>query len=143
QYSMLKDYKDALQDQMSLIKATTNSTVSGEMATKIVNLLDTLNEKKQEYEDEVYECNMTLIEEIRTYYAKKKNTYLAHIVAAFTEKYKNAKELKFDGYSQANFISSIQKATPFFGGDVTFTHIIDGLSRFLAQRIKDELTVYA
>lgn len=143
QSSVFIDYQSALQKQISLSRAFTNSTVSGEAANKIEANLDTLNKKKKLYDDEVYDCNLALLEQIHTYFESKKNTYLSHITEAFKQKYVNAKALKFDGYSQANYTSSIQKANPFFGGDVTFTHIIDGLSRFLAQRIKDELTAYA
>lgn len=71
------------------------------------------------------------------------NPYLLEIVCLFIEKYKVLDANQMDYLAQNNYQSSIQKSLPFIGGDLAFETIIDGLSRFLAKRIKEELTLHA
>lgn len=145
--SSLKSYQDALINYNQLTKLSQNFTIGGEKANAIFETLKesnkTLNEKKIIYDDEVYRYNIESLERLKGYFSLNGNGYLSHISALFTLKYTEVKNLSFDTYAQTNYTTSIQKALPFFGGDLAFSQAIDGLSRFLAQRIKDELTTYA
>ncbi len=73
---------------------------------------------------------------------KSGNLYLEEVIKVFKEKYDALNKSSIDGYSEINYQSSIQKSLPFLGGDLAFETVIDGLSRFLANRIKEELTTY-
>ncbi|PKV51899.1 hypothetical protein ATE84_3999 [Aquimarina sp. MAR_2010_214] len=79
---------------------------------------------------------------IGLYSSYNQNTYLKHIIEIFIKKYNYLQNSKTDVYSEVNYQSSIQKSLPFLGGDLSFETVIDGLSRFLAKRIKEELTTY-
>lgn len=70
------------------------------------------------------------------------NQYLKHIITKFIEKYNSLKTNSIDYESKSNQSAAIQKSIPFLGGDVGFEMVIDGLSKFLAKRIKEELTTY-
>jgi hypothetical protein len=72
---------------------------------------------------------------------KDKNEYLYYITGQFCNKYEALNNFQEDQYAEASQESSVQKALPFIGGDLAFEVIIDGLSKFLAERIKEELTV--
>lgn len=76
------------------------------------------------------------------YTSYNKNPYVKHIIELFVKKYNYLQNSKTDIYSEVNYQSSIQKSLPFLGGDLAFETVIDGLSRFLAERIKEELTTY-
>lgn len=71
------------------------------------------------------------------------NVFLSDNIALFITKYNNAVNGAPDVYAVSNYNSSLQKSIPFLGGSMGFETYIDGLARFLAERIKDELTVYA
>lgn len=73
----------------------------------------------------------------------KQNPYLKEVLVKFKEKYELLAQSKTDYFATQNSYSSIQKSIPFLGGDMAFETIIDGLSRFLAKRIKEELTIHA
>lgn len=70
------------------------------------------------------------------------NEYIVEVLKKFKLKYSNLCEQKLDNYAITNSSLSIQKSLPFTGGDLLVDGI-DGLSRFLAKRIKEELTLNA
>jgi len=74
---------------------------------------------------------------------KNANAFLEKNVLLFIDKYQHIAKGRPDGLAVSNYNSSLQKGIPFLGGSMGFETYIDGLSRFIAQRIKDELTVYA
>ncbi|WP_285009831.1 hypothetical protein [Pedobacter faecalis] len=71
------------------------------------------------------------------------NVFISNNIEKFIKKYNNVVDGLPDPYAAANFNSSLQKSIPFLGGSMGFETYIDGLARFMAQRIKDELTTYA
>lgn len=73
----------------------------------------------------------------------KQNPYLKVILEKFKIKYDLLAQSKTDYFAIQNSYASIQKSIPFLGGDMAFETVIDGLSRFLAKRIKEELTIHA
>lgn len=72
-------------------------------------------------------------------YKSGSNEYLATIVCLFASKYSQLKN-GTDGFASSNYTVAITKSIPFIGGELAFETVIDGLSRFLAKRIKEELT---
>lgn len=107
----------------------------------LIKLQTDLKNKKDEY----YKLKNT---EDRNEFTKLEsgfvdNGYLLGIISLFKTKYKNLYENNIDVNAEKNTYASIQKSIPFIGGDLSFETIIDGLSRFLAKRIKEELTIHA
>lgn len=81
------------------------------------------------------------LESLETAYLNE-NRYVAEVIKLFIEKYKSLDGNGVDKFAAANSTSSVQKSIPFIGGDLAFDVVIDGLGRFLAKRIKEELTNY-
>lgn len=69
------------------------------------------------------------------------NLYLDTIVKLFHQKYKNLQKSSFDQSAQVGFVGSVDKGIPLLGSG-GFDMAIQGLSKFLAGRIKEELTTY-
>lgn len=76
-------------------------------------------------------------------YASGDNLFISGMIKVFSEKYNDLGTNSVDPYAVANPNTSLQKSLPFLGGDLSFTTFVDGLSKFLAKRIKEELTTYA
>lgn len=71
-----------------------------------------------------------------------KNNFLEDAVDLFIVKFTSLKNNTMDLRATSNTVSTVQKSIPFIGGALTFETVIDGLGRFLAKRIKEELTTY-
>ncbi|WP_123955263.1 hypothetical protein [Flavobacterium cheongpyeongense] len=144
----LSAYQDAIYAYNNFNKASqgvtfSNSTLGQNPGFTALNDASTiLTKTKTDFDNQKYIHNITALYAIRNHF-EITNSYLSHITYLFIQKFNNAKSLNFDNFAETNYTSSIQKASPFFGGDLAFSEAIDGLSRFLAQRIKDELTTYA
>ena len=71
------------------------------------------------------------------------NDYLREVIDALIKKYDSLKSSSgqtLDPYALSGGDASIAKGLPLIGGvDLTFTQAIDGLARFLAKRLKQEL----
>lgn len=105
--------------------------------------VDNLIGAKKKYYKAKFFADVSELEKIRLRYAKSKNTYLVTVVNIFIKKYTAIYDNEDDANSQINYSSSVQKAAGFLGGDLAFETVIDGLSRFLVKRIKEELTTHA
>ncbi|MFT5777556.1 MAG: hypothetical protein ACI837_000492 [Crocinitomicaceae bacterium] len=70
------------------------------------------------------------------------NDYVGYVADALHQKYKNLSDTLSDVHSFQALETSVQKSIPFIGGDLSFETVIEGLSKFLASRIKEELTTY-
>lgn len=79
------------------------------------------------------------------YVEKDKNKFIGDMIDLFKAKYTALFKHEMDLTAIANANSAVQKALPFLGGslDVSSTAIIDGISKFLAKRIKQELMTFA
>ncbi len=86
--------------------------------------------------------NNLVFEAIESKFDDKGNVFVKQVAADFRKKYGNLIKLKYDAFAAVGTSAGIQKSIPFIGGDLAFETAIDGLSRFLAKRIKQELTVY-
>jgi hypothetical protein len=72
--------------------------------------------------------------------ATSENTFLQVILKKFKSKYENINKMKPDVHAAGYLGLTIQKSGPLIsGGALTFTEAIDGLSKFIVKRIKEEL----
>lgn len=124
-----KEYKDL----QNLQRAT---------AAELGNRLNTLNIEKSEYFNLKYYSDLNNLIRLKALYGTD-NKYLSYILELFITKYTTILHKQEDYFAQINYNSSIQKALPFLGGDLTFETIIDALSKFIANQIKKELTTHA
>jgi hypothetical protein len=108
---------------------------------KYDSLNNRLKTDKENYFNALYSADSLLFNEVITHLSNE-NAFLNTIVKKFKYKYENLKNGKSDIYAINNSTLSIQKGLPFTGGDLLIEGI-DGLSRFLATRIKEELTLNA
>lgn len=99
-------------------------------------------EKKEKYLEAKARMDTSELSKIIEQYKADSNLYVSHVAELFNRKYKAILEHNMDALAATNYSSSLQKALPFVGGDLTFEMLIDGLSKFLAKRIKEELTTY-
>jgi hypothetical protein len=113
-----------------------------ETAEKTINSIQgKLLDSKIVFFKQKYEFDISYLKKIKTLYSE--NPYLEKVTELFIKKYEKLNSNQIDYFAQYNYQSSIQKSLPFIGGDLAFETIIDGLSRFLAKRIKEELTLHA
>ncbi|MCD0472323.1 hypothetical protein [Flavobacterium sp. JAS] len=149
-----KEYTESLQSYNAVLKTSITAnkeynltTLEGELKT-IYNKLLTC---KSSYYTSKYYSDIDQLGKIQVLYdtvdndtlVTNDNPYLVAVIELFETKYENVELNMLDNFAQNNYNSSIQKSLPFIGGDLAFETLIDGLSRFLAKRIKQELTVYA
>lgn len=80
---------------------------------------------------------------LNTYLSKPtiSNAYLKDIADQFYEKYQSLQNSSFDQSALTGFAGSVDKGIPLLGSG-GFDMAIQGLSKFLAGRIKEELTTY-
>lgn len=107
---------------------------------KITTLITLLDNYKNCYYLKRHELDKKTLLKLDSIF-KTENQYLSYISNEFSMKYTAIQGFQEDQYAEASQESSVQKALPFIGGDLAFEVIIDGLSKFLAERIKEELTV--
>ncbi len=115
-------------------------TVAGVQA--LISLKSSFTSKKATYFGNLYTFNDKELENLKDYFAANNNAFLVEVIEKFRTKYKNIKESNSDNLAVNNSQLSVQKGFPFAGGDILVKGI-DGLSRFLANRIKQELTLNA
>lgn len=70
------------------------------------------------------------------------NKLLSYMIGKIREKYDLVQAGQFDTFATTNPSSEIQKGLPFIGGDLSFATAMDGLAKFLAKRVKEEMTLY-
>lgn len=109
---------------------------------KIKELESKLNQNDSNYYDSLYKYDKEQLNILKNHFHTLENMYLCEIIAKFIDKYELVHYNKFDIYSKNNTSNFIQKSLPFSGGNILVDGI-DGLSRFLAKRIKEELTLNA
>ncbi|CAM1342415.1 hypothetical protein [Tenacibaculum amylolyticum] len=127
------DIKDNLKRYNSVLK--TNELMPSDYG----DASSLINKKVEYYESKFYLDFIRLIALNDTY--DSDNIYLNFLLSQFIDKYYTVFFLEPDTLAQINYSSSVQKALPFLGGDLAFETLIDGLARFLAKRIKEELTI--
>lgn len=131
------DYKKAEQE---LAAYNTKFNKSDPEIKKIEKLVESSAIFRKTYFEKRVAIDINTFNELAEIF-KYKNEYLYYITGQFCNKYEALNNFQEDQYAEASQESSVQKALPFIGGDLAFEVIIDGLSKFLAERIKEELTV--
>lgn len=108
----------------------------------IINSLTDINVANQiSVNDQRFLVDTLEFKAIDTAYSN--NKLVKDIIGKFIIKYTALQHGDIDKNASANAASDIQKSIPFLGGNLGFETIIDGLGRFIAKRLKEELTTYA
>ncbi len=136
---------DQISAKNSVIRNIYNNSVTlqltaGDLSplTEMESSIDTLQSLRDSvyYLQHKYELRILL-----QIFKKRKNPYLEEITFHFLKKYQAYIQFKKDEFALSSGGSSIQKSLPIVGGiGLSFTDAIDGLSRFIAKRFKEELT---
>lgn len=129
--------------------ASIASVTSGSMTVKFLDSLTMLTENlnaeidaaKIKYLESKLKLDLRELKVIEDSIGKE-NVFLKYAIASYARKYYEIADQGVDPFSASSNTSSIQKSIPFIGGDLAFETVIDGLGRFLAKRIKEELTTY-
>tara|TARA_R110002012_G_scaffold321659_1_gene550466 strand:+ start:2079 stop:4349 length:2271 start_codon:yes stop_codon:yes gene_type:complete len=100
---------------------------------------DLINEKENLLKTQwlLHERHLTAIQN-----ALPNNAYAYFIVGMFIKKYDGIAKKNIDVYGMENTQGNIQKNLSFLTGDLALETVMDGLSKFLANRVKEELTIY-
>ncbi|WP_142688600.1 hypothetical protein [Chitinophaga polysaccharea] len=131
------------QDSLTVVKRNFDSYVSSnnkdthelsELSDKLEKVVSSVNEQR---------TNIDLMELAAVKIAYSKNKLVDTVIGKFIVKYNSLQKGKIDINASANAAADIQKSIPFLGGNLGFETIIDGLGRFIAKRLKEELTTYA
>lgn len=109
---------------------------------KLVSLKITLNTNKKNYYIALFTVDKQQFDDLEKHFQDNNNKFLATVLNSIKNKYENLNKGKGDNLALNNSNLSIQKGLPFVGGDI-LVEGIDGLARFLAKRIKEELTLNA
>lgn len=108
--------------------------------TKLNKLKGDLNTAKSTYYNSLYTVDEQQFDDLIENF--KENKFVVDVLDSLKKKYENLNKNKADQFAYNNSNLSIQKGLPFVGGDI-LVEGIDGLARFLAKRIKEELTLNA
>lgn len=137
-------YKKA-QQVLSLYSSITVSAKDDNEARRIKETLTGLSNNVETYKGEYYTAKYKADDQelgfLKTVY-NSKNEYAEYIIEQFINKYKAINNNVADALAKSNPNTSLQKGIPFLGGDMGFEVIIEGLSKFLSKRIKEELTTH-
>lgn len=142
--SIIKEYKLEIEFNRSLKSnpiRIDNKAQYGDFVKELKDADSTLESIRKNYLREIYQKDSSEFSTISDG-IEADNPYLKHMLVDFQTKYQNLQEYKTDAQAQAAYQSAIQKSIPFIGGDIAFSTAIEGLSRFIAKRLKQELNVY-
>ena len=143
----------AYNNDKKTVAALSSVTISNNSTEKSTVLLDaskvrsdTTNSKRETYFRCKSDLDLAVLAKIDSVYKhdlKNKNLLLSGVAKLLRKKYAALAKNEVDGLAVANSNAALQKALPFIGGDLAFSTLADGLSKFLAKRIKQELTTFA
>lgn len=146
--SKAKLTKDAL-DKLNIVKrkVTTLNSISANPVNKDLNAMvastevisTDLEKMSSDYLAKKCEFDIEELHLILDEYESENNQYIVYSIDLFITKYQQLK-LGTDSFASTNYTAAITKSLPFVGGELAFEAVVDGLSRFLAKRIKEELT---
>ena len=107
------------------------------LQTSLSSERESIRSKKENLEKDLYKQDSWGLGEL---IVKLDNDYLKHQIKSLQKKFKSIHENQIDIYASTNQVGSTQKSLPFVGGNLDLKTLMDGLSRFLGDRIKAELT---
>lgn len=99
----------------------------------------TTSRKREVYYKALFNYDKEQLSQLYCIYLDNKNTFITTIIESFKNKYDLLTKLEYDAFATPNYNASIQKGLPLVGGSLSFETLIDGLGKFLADRIKEEL----
>ncbi len=112
-------------------------------ASEVLKELDTnIAKQKHEIVKGFYDADLSELKNIKKEYADSFNKFIDYFICQFINKYTALNNQKNDTYAITNTSGSVTKSLPLIGGDLSFETYMDGLARFLAKRIKEEITVF-
>ena len=152
-YKKIQDSLKKKQDSFDLAQKIYTTYTTVDLNSKSIEEIREVNKKLNDYTNnletskrELYKAKFDKdsfeLKELKNNYKDSFNLYLDTIIGSFISKYTSLQNKEIDINAKSNPNASIQKSIPFLGGDVGFEMVIDGLSKFLAKRIKEELTTY-
>jgi len=130
-------YKNALR-KLKDFKLTMGNSANN--STELTSLQIAFDSVEKEYLEASFLANQNELLVLKDVYAQ--NSYVKFSIDLFITKFEANYKATRDQYAQTNHQTSIQKSLPFLSGNLAFETFIDGLSRFLVKRIKEELTTY-
>jgi hypothetical protein len=129
---------------ISTISITVSDSESIRTATAAAKeRTDKAEDLKSSYQSAQAAVDIKELVALEAIYVGDSNHFISEIIKMFYAKYDKLNSNVVDPYAIANTNTSMQKSLPFIGGALNFTTFVDGLSKFLAKRIKEELTTYA
>jgi hypothetical protein len=111
----------------------------GSMVNELAAVSGSFEKKKFDYLTEKCELDIGELRLILCKYEEDPNEYIVYVISLFITKYEQL-QAGTDSFASSNYTAAITKSIPFIGGELAFEMVVDGLSRFLAKRIKEELT---
>ncbi|HEY8954345.1 hypothetical protein [Chitinophaga sp.] len=142
-FSAAKNTLKKSQDSLTVAKRNFDSyaTSNNKDTHEVSSLSDKLEKALRSVNEQKTNIDLMELKAVRTAYSK--NKLVDTVIGKFIVKYTDLQKGKIDKNASANTASDIQKSIPFLGGNLGFETIIDGLGRFIAKRLKEELTTYA
>lgn len=140
----LKPLKQTLEDKKNQLNSYIESTEKSKISKDKIDAYTTeITTAEKAYFQVLFAIDTKKIEAITATLNNTStiNTYLKEIVDKFIQKYKDLQDSSFDKIAQAGSVGSVDKGIPLLGSG-GFDMAIQGLSKFLAGRIKEELTTY-
>ena len=139
-----KNYKIAQQSLSTYSALNISSPAKDTFAARaytiqIAELSKKVEDKKENVYYEKFKIDSAELLILRKNFSDE-NKYAEFIINQFINKYETTNTNGADAFAKSNPNNSLQKGIPFLGGDMGFETAIEGLSKFLAKRIKEELT---
>lgn len=126
-------------ESATAVGVSSNNSSRYDTLDKYVKELET---DKREYDSLKSAADDLELQAVGMAYNLSANTFLCNMVELYRKKYESLRNGDADRSSGVNYNTSLQKAIPFLGGNMSY-EIINGLGEFLAKRIKEELVAYA
>jgi hypothetical protein len=117
---------------------TTPVAILKSYSDHIITLDQAIDGSKKDFNSAEYALKNKELDELKIHYSYT-NTFLYAILGKFIKKYQDQMN-GYDPFAAPNYSSAIPKSLPFLGGDLSFEVVMDGLARFIAKRLKEELT---
>jgi hypothetical protein len=121
----------------------TKNAESNSGATSVTGKTEEVYEAKNKYYGEKFRLDSAELADIASVYEDSGNKLIRKMIGLFEEKYDNVNRTRLDKFASVNTTASIQKAGILPFGDIGFDKIIDGLAKFIAKTLKEQLVAIA
>lgn len=144
--NLYQQYNAARKSLEALTAVAGNSVKSADgtlSAESIKQKTMDLYEAKNNYYREKFRLDSAELEDIARVYDEGGNKVINKMIGLFEEKYDNVNQTRLDKFAAVNTTASIQKAGILPFGDLAFSTAIDGLAKFIAKTLKEQLVSIA